>query len=79
MAQHYQDRMRYLVAYSEALYDLEQGLSKTFPVMCVIQLHKAEQGHFEFPLATFVLYPRPGHSEVSISVGRLPRVTSEAY
>jgi hypothetical protein len=78
-AQHYEDRKTYLVAYSETLYDLEQGLSKTCPVMCVVQLRKAEQRRFELPLAAFVLYPRPSHSEVSIGVGCLPHVTSKAY
>lgn len=76
--QHGTSSNAYLMTYSDARYNLEQGLSKAHPVMSIVQLHEAEQRRLELPLATFFFYPRSGHSEVPISVGGLPCVASQA-
>jgi hypothetical protein len=66
------------MAYTETRYDFEQCLSKTCPVMCIVQLREAEQCTSNVPLAIF-FDPRTGHREVSITVGGLPRITRQAY
>ena len=47
--------------------------------MCIVQLRETKKCILNLPLAIFFFYPRSGHCKVSITVGRLPRITCQAY
>ena len=69
----------HFMAYMEMRYNFEQRLSKTCPVMCIVQLREAEQSTLVLPLAVFFFYPRSSHCKISIAVGGLPCITCQAY
>lgn len=67
----------YFVCNSKAIGNLEQGLSETYTIVCVVHLYKAKERTLQLPALWRVFYPMTGDSKITVSITCLPSITSQ--